>query len=182
MFSKEEFTVDLSVGLNGVCDFLISCFPELLEIEAPVVVIVAAKKADLTTDMGQCVAEVVVTQRLNKAKGQPISAIYGSVSNGTQWHFLKLEGQTVTIDLNDYPLVPVEQILGFFLWMIQPDQLKLMVPLHSTSALVDSAMPPTQHHEILHHVPYFPSTLLHKIDPVFAESIRETDLEVLRLK
>jgi len=41
------------------------------------------------------------------------------VSNGTQWRFLKLEGQTVTIDLIDYPLPPVEQILGFLVWMVR---------------------------------------------------------------
>lgn len=29
------------------------------------------------------------------------------------------EGQTVTIDLTDYPLPPVEQILGFLVWMVQ---------------------------------------------------------------
>jgi hypothetical protein len=42
---------------------------------------------------------MVAAQRFNEAKGQSITAIYGTVSSGTQWRFLKLEGQTVTIDL-----------------------------------------------------------------------------------
>jgi hypothetical protein len=42
----KDFTVDASVGLNGVCDFLISRSPEQLEIEAPAIVLVEAK--DLT--------------------------------------------------------------------------------------------------------------------------------------
>ena len=45
--------------------------------------------------------------------------IYGSISSGTQWRFLKLEGNMVTIDLTDYPLPPVEQILAFLVWMMQ---------------------------------------------------------------
>lgn len=119
LFSGEDFTVDESVGLNGLCDFLLSRSPEVLEIEAPAIVIVEAKKADLRTGFGQCIAEMVAAQRFNAAKNCSIPTIYGSVSNGTQWRFLKLEGNTVTIDLTDYPLAPVEQILGMLVWMVQ---------------------------------------------------------------
>lgn len=119
LFSGEDFTVDLAAGLSGVCDFLISRSPELLEIEAPAVVIVEAKKADLKPGIGQCVAEMVAAQKFNEAKEQPIRCIYGSVSSGTQWRFLKLEDRIVTIDLTDYPLPPVETILGILVWMIQ---------------------------------------------------------------
>ncbi len=119
LFSGEDFTVDESVGLNGMCDFLLSRSEELLEIEAPAVIIVEAKKADLRTGFGQCIAEMVAAQKFNEANKKPIPIIYGSVSSGTQWRFLKLEGQTVTIDLIDYPLPPVEQILGFLVWMVR---------------------------------------------------------------
>jgi hypothetical protein len=43
----------------------------------------------------------------------------GCVTSGTAWRFLKLEGQTVTIDLMDYPLPPVDRILSIFLWMLR---------------------------------------------------------------
>jgi hypothetical protein len=119
LFSGEDFTVDESLGLNGRCDFLISRSSEMLAIEAPAVVIIEAKQADLKTGFGQCVAEMVAAQKFNDAKTKSIPIIYGSVSNGVQWQFLKLEGQTITIDLIIYPLPPVEQILGFFVWMVQ---------------------------------------------------------------
>jgi hypothetical protein len=119
LFSGAEFNVDETCGLNGVCDFLIGRSPELLEIEAPVLMLVEAKKADITSGIGQCVAEMVAAQRFNRAKQQPIDTIYGCVSSGTQWRFLKLEETTVTIDLFDYPLLPVEQILGMLVWMIK---------------------------------------------------------------
>ena len=119
VFSGEEFNVDVSVGLNGVCDFLISRSPEQLTVEAPTIVIVEAKKSDLKSGLGQCIAEMVAAQRFNQAKEQPITAVYGCVSSGTQWRFLKMEGQTVTIDLVDYPLPPIEQILSFLVWMVK---------------------------------------------------------------
>jgi hypothetical protein len=119
LFSGEDFTVDYESGLNGICDYLISRSPEMLEIEAPAVAVVEAKKADLKTGIGQCVAEMVAMQKFNEAKGKPISVIYGSVSNGTQWRFLKLEEKIVSIDLNDYALLPVEEILGMLVWMVR---------------------------------------------------------------
>lgn len=119
VFSGEEFNVDVSLGLNGVCDFLISRSPEQLTVEAPTIVIVEAKKSDLKSGLGQCMAEMVAAQQFNQAKEQPITAIYGCVSSGTQWRFLKLKGQTVTIDLVDYPLPPIEQILSFLVWMVK---------------------------------------------------------------
>ena len=119
VFSGEEFNVDAAVGLTGVCDFLISRSPEQLDIEAPAIVMVEAKKGDLKVGLGQCIAEMVAAQRFNEAKGRSILAIYGSVSSGTAWRFLKLEGQIVTIDLTDYPLPPVDQILGFLVWMVR---------------------------------------------------------------
>ncbi|MEG5006145.1 hypothetical protein QUB17_21215 [Microcoleus sp. B5-C4] len=119
MFSGEDFNVDESLGLNGRCDFLISRSTEQLAIEAPAIVIVEAKQADLKTGIGQCVAEMVAAQKFNEAKQKPLPSLYGSVSNGLQWQFLKLSGTEVTIDLNVYSLPPVEQILGFFVWMMR---------------------------------------------------------------
>lgn len=80
IFSGEEFTVDPVQDLSGICDFLISKSPELLEIEAPAIVIVEAKKADLKIGMGECVAEMVAAQKFNQDKENPIPAIYGIVT------------------------------------------------------------------------------------------------------
>ncbi|MDY6783405.1 MAG: hypothetical protein SW833_12840 [Cyanobacteriota bacterium] len=117
IFSGEEFNVQPDVDLTGYVDFLMSRSPEQLYIKAPAVVLVEAKKEDLKPALGQCLAEMVAAQRFNQQKQQPISTIYGTVTSGTVWRFLKLEGQTVTIELTNYSLPPVEQILGFLVWM-----------------------------------------------------------------
>lgn len=119
LFSGRDFTVDADKGLNGYVDYLISRSQEQLEIEAPVVVVGEAKRDNLNEGLGQCIAEMVAAQMFNQANQVDIPTIYGSVSNGTQWRFLKLEGSTVTIDLMDYALPPVDQILGFLVWMVR---------------------------------------------------------------
>jgi hypothetical protein len=117
IFSGEDFTVDASVGLNGVCDFLISRSTEQMLIEAPVVIILEAKKGDLKPGLGQCIAEMVAAQRFNQINGGLVSTLYGAISNGTVWRFLKLEGTIVTLDLTEYSLNPIDQLLGTLLWM-----------------------------------------------------------------
>jgi len=119
LFSGEDFTVDSELGLSGICDFLISRSPEQILIEAPALVIVEAKKADLKVGLGQCAAEMVAAQKFNEINNIPIATIYGSVSSGTAWRFLKLEGKILTIDLNDYPVPPVEPLLGMLVWMVR---------------------------------------------------------------
>lgn len=118
LFSGADFTVDPALALTGVCDFLLSRSAEQLEIEAPAVVIVEAKKADLNPGIGQCIAEMIAAQKFNEINNQPISTIYGSVTNGTAWRFMQLTEQTVTIDFTDYPLPPVDVILGILVWMV----------------------------------------------------------------
>ncbi len=118
LFSGTDFTVDTSVGLNGICDFLISQSQEQLLIEAPAVMIVEAKKEDLNPGLGQCIAELVAAQRFNQEQGSPISTVYGAVTTGSLWRFLQLSGQTVEIDLADYAVPPVETVLGILLGIV----------------------------------------------------------------
>ncbi|MEA5592753.1 hypothetical protein [Rivularia sp. UHCC 0363] len=118
-FSGEEFNVDATVGLTGFCDFLISLSPEQLFIEAPAVVIIEAKKENLKGGLGQCIAEMIAAQKFNTENNKPISNIYGSVTSGNLWSFLKLEDNTVTIDLTEYLIPPVERLLGVLVWMVR---------------------------------------------------------------
>jgi hypothetical protein len=121
VFSGEDFTVDIEAELSGRCDFLVSRSAEQLFIKAPAVIIVEAKKEDTKSGLGQCVAEMVAAQRFNETAKESIPVIYGCVTSGTAWRFLKLERQTVTIDLADYPLPPVDRILSILLWMLRTD-------------------------------------------------------------
>ena len=117
LFSGQDFTVDAAVGLSGVCDFLMSRSIEQLEIESPVVVLVEAEKADINSGMGQCMAKMVAAQRFNQQAGESAKPVYGYVSSGLLWRFLKLEGNQITVDLKDYSLEPLGDLLGKLVWM-----------------------------------------------------------------
>ncbi|MCL1463816.1 hypothetical protein LAY41_05130 [Argonema galeatum A003/A1] len=112
LFSGIDFSVDAERGLNGTCDFLISRLPEFLMLKAPVIIIVEAKKENINAGLGQCIAEMVAARIFNEREGENIPAIYGTVTTGTTWKFLKLEGEVINIDLPEYYLNNVNKILG----------------------------------------------------------------------
>lgn len=118
VFSGEEFNVDVDRGLNGYVDFLIGQTDSQLYLEAPIVVLVEAKKEDLKSGLGQCVAEMVAAQQFNLESKASVTTVYGTVTSGTVWIFLKLDEKTVTIDLTEYSVNPIEQLLGFLVWMV----------------------------------------------------------------
>jgi hypothetical protein len=118
LFSGEEFNVDRERGLNGFCDFLLTKSTISSIIQAPIVMLVEAKKEELDVGWGQCTAEMVAAQIFNAHKNEPIPVIYGCVTSGKFWQFLKLQDQDLTLDLNQYPVTPVDRILGILKWMV----------------------------------------------------------------
>lgn len=117
LFSGTDFSVDVELGLSGDCDFLLTRSKSELIIEDPAVVVIQAEKGDFNASWGQCAAQMVAAQKFNRAKGEELP-IYGSVTTGTFWQFLKLTGQYLTIDITEYALNPIERILGILKWMI----------------------------------------------------------------
>ena len=120
LFSGNEFNVDSSKGLQGFCDYIISGSQEQLFITAPVVIIFEAKKEDIIGGLGQCVAAMVAAQCFNQNQGTEVERIYGSVTTGTNWKFLILEGTTVYIDMIEYYIKEVDKLLGILLQPFQP--------------------------------------------------------------
>jgi hypothetical protein len=112
LFSGIEFDVDKDKGLNGLCDFIISESPEQLFVSAPVITLVEAKKENIMAGLGQCVAEMLAAQIFNEREGNNIPVVYGAVTSGTNWKFLKLDGKVIEIDLSEYYLKDVNRILG----------------------------------------------------------------------
>jgi hypothetical protein len=122
LFSGNDFSVDMESGLNGVCDFLLTRSISEFVIEAPAIIIIEAKKGELNAGWGQCAAEMIAAQKFNSANGQEVPTIYGCVTTGTRWQFLKLTGKDLTIDVTEYSLNPLDRILGIFKWMIDGHQ------------------------------------------------------------
>lgn len=118
-FSGIDFSVDVENGLTGVCAFLISLSPMQSLLQAPVIVLVEAKKDDPAPGLGQCVAEMLAAQRFNAEKGNDIPYIYGAATTGTEWKFLKLKGNCLSIDITVYPIAQCDKILGILSSMVK---------------------------------------------------------------
>lgn len=114
LFSGKEFNVDPARDLVGYVDFLIARSPRLLILESPIVMMVEAKPENLNAGLGQCAAEMLAAQIFNQ---QPDMPIYGCITNGELWKFLKLTHADLTIDLEAYPLEPIDRLLGILLYL-----------------------------------------------------------------
>ncbi|WP_333424305.1 hypothetical protein [Microcoleus sp. F4-D5] len=111
-FSGKEFNVDLEKGLTSFCDFMISRSPEQLLIKAPVVALVEAKNDNIQAGLPQCMAEMIAAQIFNERRNNNIPEIYGAVTTGTNWKFLRLSNQLMEVDLNDYFIDNISKIIG----------------------------------------------------------------------
>lgn len=119
LFSGAEFSVDPERGLAGFCDYLLSLSREQLSIEAPVVAVVEAKNENLRLGTPQCIAEMVAARIFNERRERPLAEVYGAVTTGDVWRFLRMRGATVEIDMTAYYLRDVELIVAVLLQMVR---------------------------------------------------------------
>lgn len=120
VFAGKEFNVNPAQKLNGYCDFLVSLSPVQSIIQAPVAIGAEAKRGILENGLGQCVAGMVAAQQFNQKHNLEIPLVYGSVTDGSKWKFVKLQAQQLTIDVTEYDLVPIERLLGILMAMTAP--------------------------------------------------------------
>jgi len=121
LFSGVDFNVDNQQGLNGFCDFLISLSKEQLFIRAPIITLVESKNENLKLGLAECIAEMLAAQLFNEQKQNAIKIVYGAVTIGTIWQFLKLEDKTISIDLTEYYIKDVKKILGILISAIKQE-------------------------------------------------------------
>lgn len=114
IYSGDTLTADKSQGLNGECDFILARDTQAFAINVPILCLVEAKKQDMETGIEQCAAQMIGAKRYNEKFGQQVDRIYGCVTTADVWKFLTLEGQLLTVDIDDYFISNLELILGIF--------------------------------------------------------------------
>ncbi len=119
IFSGLDFTVDKEKGLNGFCDFLISRSPEQFFLKAPVIAAVEAKNENIVGGLGQCIAEMIAARLFNEKENNALAKIYGTVTTGHAWKFIKLLDNTVFIDKEDYYIKTPDKIIGILSAMVE---------------------------------------------------------------
>jgi len=119
-FSGIDFNIDETKGLNGICDYIISLSKEQFFLDIPIITIVEAKNEKINLGLPQCISEMKAAQIFNQTKGnRQLKKIFGVVTTGSNWKFLILEHNTVTIDLKEFFIQDVKKIMAIFHDMIE---------------------------------------------------------------
>ena len=104
--------IDRERGLTGFCDFLITRSQEYFFLRGPLLAVVEAKRENLVGGLGQCAASMVALREFNERDGTPMPAVYGAVTSGTAWRFLRLVESVLSIDRREYYLGDAATILA----------------------------------------------------------------------
>jgi hypothetical protein len=85
-------------------------------LESPLVIIAEARKNDFEQGWGQCLAELVAAQRINRDPNFPV---YGIVTDGNLWQFGKLVEDVLTKNLKNYTIDNWDQLFGALNFIFQ---------------------------------------------------------------
>ncbi|MCB1190600.1 MAG: hypothetical protein H7A23_19900 [Leptospiraceae bacterium] len=111
-FSGYTFEVDKNLALTGRCDYLITKEIQSTNIEAPIIGIFEAKDDSLDKWYGQCGAEMYAARLFNERQKEDYPVIFGAVTNGFIWQFLKLERNILQIDSETFAIQNLPKLLG----------------------------------------------------------------------
>lgn len=114
LFSGEILMADSKAGLNGETDFLIALAPGSKYLKSPVISVTEAKQGEINNprNLGQAAAQMLGARIFNEKNDTPHPIIYGACTSGTDWIFLKLEGQFLTVDSKNYSTTNLPELLG----------------------------------------------------------------------
>ncbi len=118
IYSGENLPADEAAGLKGECDFILAKDTGTFDIDYPILSVVEAKRNDLDIGIPQCAAQLIGARIFNEKKGVIIPTLYGCVTTGDDWVFMRLTGQELTIDNRKYYLVEIGELLALFVKLI----------------------------------------------------------------
>ncbi len=113
LYSGANMEGDKELGLNGECDFVLSKSKQSIELECPIFCIIEAKDNDIELGIPQCIAQLCGAKLYNEKAGEiSPNVLYGAVTTGTEWSFLKMIDKQIIIDNDLYPFHKLPQLLG----------------------------------------------------------------------
>ncbi len=114
IYSGQRLDVQPEQGLTGECDFIIAATEPVPLLHAPIITIVEAKKNDVEGGLGQCAAQMVGARLLNQKEGLAETTVFGCVTTGEAWQFLRLRETELAIDKGRYYIDNIGAILAVF--------------------------------------------------------------------
>jgi hypothetical protein len=133
IYSGQRLDVDPERGLVGDCDFILSAAPPVPALRAPLVTIVGAKRNEAESGVWQCIAQMVGAREFNQRSRNGPASVYGCVTNGEAWQFLRLAVSAAGIDRRRYYIDKVGGILAVLLAMVSGAGTIMRVPYPTRS-------------------------------------------------
>ncbi len=112
IYSGPDLEVDVLRGLSGECDFILGKGYQKIDLDAPLFCMIEAKDQDMKKAIPQCIAQMEAARLFNEKRGTNISTIWGCVTTGEIWLFLKLVQNIVYIDTHRYQSEHLSSVLG----------------------------------------------------------------------
>ena len=103
---------------------MLSAKPRRVSLEAPIFCLVESKNQAIEDGFTQCAAEMYAARLFNQQNNEPFEIIYGAVTNGYDWSFLKLEGNTVYVDIDRYFINELPKLLGILQFIVDQSKPK----------------------------------------------------------
>jgi len=97
--------------LTGIPDYIISTKSELGKtvLGLPIIVVTEARQNNFTEGWGQCLAEMLASQKINRDDMLPV---YGIVTDGEVWQFGRLVKDVFTKNRTRLPVDNIDRLFG----------------------------------------------------------------------
>ena len=104
-------SISYDSDLTGVPDYIISTKSELGKtvLGLPIILITEAKQNNFTEGWGQCLAEMLASQKINREDMRPV---YGIVTDGEVWQFGMLVKDVFTKNRTRLPVDNIDKVFG----------------------------------------------------------------------
>lgn len=118
IYSGDNLPADDAAGLKGECDFILAKDTGSFDINYPILQLVKAQKNDVEIGVPQCAAQMVGARIFNEKRGIHPGFLYGCVTTGDEWLFMRLIDNELVIDTRKYYLVEIGELLALFVQLI----------------------------------------------------------------
>jgi hypothetical protein len=114
VFSGVRLDGDPEAGLVGECDFILARTRSRLALQTPLMVIRQATKHDVIENLWPCAAQMLGAIKYNERLRPATPHVYGCVTSGYSWMFLKLQGGDLQIHPQHFEVTETGKLLWLF--------------------------------------------------------------------
>lgn len=121
IYSGPDLEVDIPRGLSGECDFILGKGYQKIDLDSPLFCMIEAKDQDMKKAIPQCIAQMEAARLFNERQGNNIPIVWGCVTTGEIWLFMKLAQSIAYIDTHRYQSERLPEVLGILQAILDSD-------------------------------------------------------------